>query len=159
MTDQWAKSQKPGSLAAISIRPLAMTDYAAIATLLQGTSGVTFKAADDYAATERYLLRNPGLSFVAVVDGAIVGLVMAGHDGRRGYLQHLVVQPQHRGRGLARQLVDRCLTALAQVGIAKTHLFVLQDNEDAHGFWRSLGWQVRDDVVMYSYNRSSNPNI
>ncbi|MGH8017201.1 MAG: GNAT family N-acetyltransferase [Opitutaceae bacterium] len=60
----------------------------------------------------RYLRRNPGLSFVAEVDGQIVGYAMAGDDGRRGYLQHVAVDVAYRRRGIAQTLISRCLAAL-----------------------------------------------
>lgn len=61
--------------------------------LFRKTPGVTFRQADSKEAAKRYLERNPGLSFAAVADNEIIGCVMCGHDGPRGYLQHLVVKP------------------------------------------------------------------
>lgn len=141
------------------IREMVITDHPAMVKLLQETPGVTFKAADSYDATKRYLERNPGLSFVATLETSIVGMIMAGHDGRRGYLQHLLVVPGHRNQGIGKALVNTCLQALAQQGIHKTHLFVLKENTAAHRFWKHYGCQLRNDVLMYSYNCSDNPQI
>jgi len=120
---------------------------------------MTFREADSLEATKRYLERNPDLSFIAVEGEQIVGFIMAGHDGRRGYLQHLFVLPAYRGRGIATALVKSTLDALSQVGIYKSHLFVMRDNTLANAFWKSQGCTYRDEIHMYSFNTSNNPNI
>ena len=143
----------------MKIRPLSITDYDVVTSLFQGTEGLTFREADSKQATQRYLERNPGLSFVAIVENEIIGCVMAGHDGRRGYLQHLVVLPPYRSKGIARELVSAALSALSEIGIHKTHCFAFVDNALAHRFWKQMGWERRDQTVMYSYNMSDDPNI
>jgi ribosomal protein S18 acetylase RimI-like enzyme len=80
---------------------MSIGDYDSVTAMMKKTDGVTFRDADSREATQRYLLRNPGLSFVALEGEHIVGCIMSGHDGRRGYLQHLVVLPTHRKRGIA----------------------------------------------------------
>jgi ribosomal protein S18 acetylase RimI-like enzyme len=104
------------------------------------------------------LERNPGLSFVAVVDRVIVGCVMCGHDGRRGYLQHLAVSEPHRRLGIGTALVEACLAKLESLGIRKTHIDVLAENRQAHDFWRSRGWQKRDDIVKFSFVKGPDAN-
>jgi ribosomal protein S18 acetylase RimI-like enzyme len=126
--------------------------------LLTATSGVRLRDADSREATTRYLERNPGLSFVALVDGAVVGCVMCGHDGRRGYLQHLAVSPRHRLQGIGSALVEACLTELETLGIVKTHIDVLIENQQAHDFWRRHGWHKRDDIFRYSFLKSHGTN-
>jgi len=88
---------------------MTMADYDAVIELMKATPGVSFRDADSRDATARYLERNPGLSFVAEKGDRLVGCVMCGHDGRRGYLQHLAVLPEHRRQGIASALVERCL--------------------------------------------------
>ena len=143
----------------MKIRELTIDDYDFIVDLFRQTPGVTFREADSREATQRYLKRNPGLSFVAVGDNEIIGCVMCGYDGRRGYLQHLVVKPEFRRRGIGEKLFRRCIDALKEIGIYKTHIFVLKNNDSAHEFWVKRGWQIRDDITMYSYNTSSNKNV
>lgn len=87
-----------------------------------------------------------------------MGAVLAGTDGRRGYLQHLAVASTHRGRGLGRALVERVIEALGAVGIAKCHLMVRRDHEPALAFWRHLGWTDRDDVALMSHLDSGSTN-
>lgn len=141
-----------------TLRALTAHDYDAVLDLWSRTPGVTVRDADSRASTERYLARNPGLSFVAVHEGAVVGCVLAGHDGRRGYLQHLVVLPAFRRRGLGRALVERSLAALAAEGIAKSHVDVLATNELGLDWWARHGWQRREDLVRFSHTRGGAPN-
>jgi len=141
------------------MRTMQITDYDQVATLFRETEGVTFREADSYEATAQYLARNPGLSFVALQDEEIIACVMSGHDGRRGYLQHLIVKPAYRRHGIAKTLVSKVLTALRQHHIYKTHCFAFCSNTTAQDFWISEGWELREDVLMYSYNTSGHPNI
>lgn len=133
-------------------------DYDAVIGLLNATSGVRLREADSHEATARYLERNPGLSFVAIVDGDIAGCVMCGHDGRRGYLQHLAVSQKQRRLGIGSALVEACLTKLESLGILKTHIDVLVENQQAHDFWRHRGWQKRDDIFRFSFVMSHDTN-
>jgi ribosomal protein S18 acetylase RimI-like enzyme len=135
------------------IQPMTPDDHADFAAMMLRTPGVVLRTADGYAPTQRYLERNPGLSFVArpAERNGIVGCAMAGHDGRRGYLQHVMVDPDYRHLGLARAMVERCLAALLEAGIEKVHLDTLADNHEAHRFWRHLGWaDRRDEIVKFS---------
>ena len=101
---------------------------------------------------ERYLERNRGLSFVACDGDRVIGAVLCGTDGRRGYLQHLAVAAAHRRRGIGRRLVTCALASLVAQGIMKCHLMVLPGNADARAFWQSAGWEERRDVLLLSYN-------
>jgi ribosomal protein S18 acetylase RimI-like enzyme len=133
-------------------------DYDDFIALMKNTDGVTFRDADSRESTQRYLLRNPGLSFVALEGKHVVGCIMSGHDGRRGYLQHLVVLPTHRKRGIASRLVESCLDGLARLGIQKSHIDVLQENHSAHAYWEARGWKLRTDIRRYSFVRSGSDN-
>lgn len=141
------------------IREMMIADYDALLELLRTTPGVTLRDADSRDATQIYLRRNPGLSFVALDGGKIIGCVMCGHDGRRGYLQHLVVKPEFRNRGFGKNLFMACVDALQRVGIAKTHIFVLKSNLLANRFWSGQGWMLREDLNLYSYNSSGRENV
>lgn len=143
----------------MQIRAMTIDDHDTLLQLLTETPGVTLREADSRKATASYLERNTGLSFVAICDDSIVGCIMSGHDGRRGYLQHLVVEPQFRRQGIGEKLVQSCLDALAQEGILKTHLFVFKDNDLGNSFWTDKGWILRDEINMYSFNDSVHENI
>lgn len=141
-----------------TIRTMAMEDYDAVIDLMKQTPGVSIRDADSREAVGRYLERNPGLSFVACAGETVVGCLMSGHDGRRGYLQHLVVRVEYRRQGLGGALVKHCIDALAALGIEKYHLDVLKDNHDAAGYWTRQGWMLRTDIDRYSLIRGNNPN-
>ncbi|MCF5585973.1 GNAT family N-acetyltransferase, partial [Pseudomonas syringae] len=111
----------------ITIRTMTMDDYDAVIQLMSSTPGISIRDADSRESTARYLERNPGMSFVAEAEGVLCGCVMCGHDGRRGYLQHLIVLPEYRRRGIAHELVERCLECLDALGIYKCHLDVMKN--------------------------------
>ena len=142
----------------VTIRPMGIEDYDAVTDLMRRTPGVSFRDADSRESTRRYLERNPGLSFVAEAGGRTVGCIMSGHDGRRGYLQHLVVLPEHRRQGIANALVEHCLAALAVLGIVKSHVDVFRTNDLAHAFWTGQGWKLRTDIDRFSFIRGGSEN-
>lgn len=130
------------------IRAMTPADYDAVIALWLATPGIGLSGADDREPITAYLARNPGLSLVAVRGGALVGAVLCGHDGRRGYVHHLAVSPSERGRGLGRALADRCLAGLGALGIAKASIVVFAANAEGQAFWRATGWTARDDLLV-----------
>ncbi|MCG9544062.1 GNAT family N-acetyltransferase [Vibrio sp. Isolate33] len=143
----------------VKIREMLIEDYESVINLWCQTEGMSIRDADSKESIASYLERNAGLSFVAESNDTIVGAVLVGTDGRRGYLQHLAVDTNFRGQKLGCQLVSEAVNALAGLGIPKTHLFVYNDNINAQQFYEKLGWFPRDEVRMYSYNSSSNNNV
>jgi ribosomal protein S18 acetylase RimI-like enzyme len=142
----------------LEISEMTIADYDAVHALLSSTPGVALRSADSRESTERYLKRNPGLNFVARSEDQIVGCAMCGHDGRRGYLQHVVVDTAYRRRGVATTLVRRCAAALGAEGIDKIHLDVIAGNHLAQSYWTYLGWKRRDDIVRFSFTASTDSN-
>ena len=142
----------------MEIREMAIADYERVIELMHDTPGVKVRSADSRQAVERYLARNPGLSFVALKNNEIIGCAMCGHDGRRGYLQHVLVLPEYRRQGIASKLVDRCLSQLENIGIFKSYVDVVVDNDLARKYWNNRGWTKRDDIIRYSFNRSQDAN-
>ncbi len=136
----------------MEIRPFQMEDYPAVMALWRATQGIGLSSADEPAAIAAYLERNPGLSFVAWVEGRLAGAVLCGSDGRRGYLHHLAVAPEFRRQGIGAALVERCLAGLKAAGIGKCHLFVFHQNAEAQAFWKRTGWKLRSDLVIMSHD-------
>jgi ribosomal protein S18 acetylase RimI-like enzyme len=134
----------------VMIQEMTIADYDEVRSLWQESEGIELSGADSRSSIARFLERNPGLSFVARVDGQLVGAVLCGHDGRRGYIDHLAVCASHRRQGIGRMLASRCVYHLIQNGIQKWHLFVREDNREAIAFWRHLGWQQRVELVTMS---------
>jgi ribosomal protein S18 acetylase RimI-like enzyme len=132
------------------IRNFTSADYAAAMALWQATPGVGLSDADRREPIERFLARNPGLSFVACAGSELVGTVLCGHDGRRGLIHHLVAAAGHRRQGLGRELLNSALRALRREGIDKCHLLVFQSNADGLAFWRSVSATERTELVLLS---------
>jgi ribosomal protein S18 acetylase RimI-like enzyme len=137
---------------------MTIDDYDAVVALWRSCEGLSIRDADSRAGVERYLSRNPGLSFVAERGARIVGSIMAGYDGKRGYIQHLAVDASARRQGVASRLVALSVDALKAEGIEKSHVHVLKDNESGRAYWSGLGWKQRSEVVMYSFINGDNDN-
>lgn len=132
-------------------RELTINDYNEVYALWHSCQGIGLHSdADNEYALRMYLSCNTGSSFVALERGKIVGAVLCGHDGRRGYLHHLSVCAEQRRKGIATALVERAIDCLRQKGIRKCNGFVFADNLNALQFWQTLGWATRDDLKVVS---------
>lgn len=134
----------------IEYRVMALQDYQEALQLWRSCVGMGLSSADERPQIAKFLRRNPGLSFVARDSGKLVGTVLCGHDGRRGYLYHAAVDAGYRRLGIGQALVDRALAALEQAGIQKCHIFVYGENQDGLLFWEKTGWAMRDELVILS---------
>lgn len=125
------------------------TDYSAVRALWQSSAGVGLDESDEPEPWKRYLQRNEGLSLVAVDEhGEVVGAVMCGHDGRRGYLSHLAVAQHVQRQGIGRLIVLACLNRLAELGVLRCNVRVFAHNHGGTEFWRRLGFNPRDDLAI-----------
>lgn len=132
----------------MSIRKMTIADYEAVYALWLSCKGMGLNNLDDSReGIERYLKRNPETCFVTEENGKTVGVIIAGNDGRRGYIYHTAVSPEHRRKGIARALVDTALKALQGLGINKTALVVFERNAEGNAFWESVGFTSRNDLV------------
>ena len=133
----------------MTISEMKAEDYDEVAALWQATEGIGLDDdTDTREGVTRYLARNPRLSFVTRQEGQIVGAVLCGHDGRRGYLHHLAVAPVHRRQGIGRALVEVCLAGLGSIGIPKCNIFLYANNESGEAFWKNNGWNERSDLKV-----------
>jgi putative acetyltransferase len=112
---------------------------------------------DTRHAIAAYLRRNPRFSFVAEKKGRLIGAVLCGHDGRRGYLHHLAVARQHRQKGIGRQLVNACLAKLRQAGIQRCNIFIFANNAAGIQFWVHQGWKTRTELRVMQIPLNDNP--
>ncbi|MDO4830379.1 MAG: GNAT family N-acetyltransferase [Clostridia bacterium] len=135
----------------MTIRPMTKDDYDEVYEMWQTTSKRALSNADSREQIERYLDRNKGMSQVAVIDGKIVGTVLAGHDGRRGFIHHMAVMPQYRRKHIGHSLANKAIEKITAEGIDKTHIFCYQNNETGQDFWSDFGFKKRDDVFVYSF--------
>ena len=133
-----------------AIFPFNIESYENVFALWKRCEGVGLSDADTRKSIQAYLDRNPGMSFVATVDGSTVGSILGGHDGRRGYIHHLAVDTTWRRQGIARRLVETCLRALEEAGMQKAHIFIFDSNANGIAFWKSVGWTHRSDISVMS---------
>ncbi len=136
----------------MQIRPMTIGDYDEVFAMWQITSRRALSKADERGQIERYLKRNEGMSQVAVTDGKIVGTVLAGHDGRRGFIHHMAVLPEYRRRHIGRKLAEKAIEKITADGIDKTHIFCYRTNEAGQKFWSDFGFEKRGDIYIFSYN-------
>lgn len=135
----------------IVIREMTIEDYAQVIQLWSNTEGIGLSDADTQENIKKFLERNDGLSFIAQKDNKqIVGTILCGHDGKRGYLHHVAVNLGYRKKGIASRLVENCLAKLKEEGISKCHLFVFTTNQQGMEFWRHIGFHKRSDISIFS---------
>lgn len=131
---------------AVTLRTFRIGDYAEVIRLWRRTEGVGLNESDTRPAIASFLRRNPGLSFVALQQGKIIGAVLCGHDGRRGYLHHLAVAKRYRNQGVGLRLVESCLAKLRAADIHKCNIFVYAGHTAGMSFWKHNGWKLRADL-------------
>jgi len=131
------------------VRDMSETDYDALVELWSLFPGNTMTGADGPEGFREFLARNGRFCYAAEEEGRVVGSVMAGTDGRRGYVYHLAVDPGRQGQGLGRMLMERAEQSLREAGIEKAHLFIYADNP-AIDFYIRVGWHLREDIEVMS---------
>lgn len=132
----------------MDIRIMTIDDYDAVYALWLSCAGMGLNDLDDSReGIKRFLDRNPETCFTAVENGKVIGVIIAGNDGRRGYIYHTAVSPEHRRRGIAAALVEQVMAALKKCGINKAALVVFDRNENGNAFWEKQGFTRRTDLV------------
>ena len=132
----------------MNIRLMRIDDYEQVYELWMSCAGMGLNNLDDSKeGIVKFLKRNPDTCFVADVENVIVGAILVGNDGRRGYIYHTAVNPQYRNQGIAKNLVDTSVTALQKIGINKAALVAFDRNEAGNDFWDKMGFTVRNDLV------------
>lgn len=137
----------------MDFRVMTIADYDGVYQLWLNTPGMGLNTTDDSReGIAKYLKRNPATCFVAEHEGRLAGVIMAGHDGRRGYIHHTAVLPEFRNQGVARRLVGLAMAALDAEGINKVALVAFRKNETGNGFWENMGFSERTDLVYRNKN-------
>ena len=136
----------------IAIRHVTIDDYDEIYELWNSTeqSRRALNPVDDSReGIGRYLKRNPTTCFLAYPEEDprhVIGVILTGHDGRRGIIHHMCIHPEHRRQGIARVLLRNAEEALRAEGITKVFGLVFKDNETANRFWESQGYTLRTNL-------------
>ncbi len=131
----------------MEITQMQMNDYQGVYDLWISTPGMGLNDIDDsFEGIQTYLKRNPTTCFVAKENDCIYGVILSGHDGRRGYIHHTAVAISKRKQGIGKALVEHALYALKEEGISKVALVAFKRNEIGNAFWESMGFNVREDL-------------
>ena len=133
------------------IKKMTIDDYEKLFEMWQSTPNMGLRSLDDSKeGISFFLKRNPNTNFVAYDDNKLIGAILSGHDGRRGYIYHTVVLPEYRRQGIATNLVDMAVKALQEEGITRVCLNVMETNEQGKKFWIDRGWEKKDFLGFYS---------
>jgi ribosomal protein S18 acetylase RimI-like enzyme len=130
------------------IRPYQDTDEQAVIALWSEVLPDSAPHNDPATALRKKREFERDLFFVAVVDEAVVGTVMGGYDGHRGWVYSVAVGPRHRRQGIGAALVRRLETALGERGCLKVNLQVRASNAEVIAFYEKLGYGVEERVSM-----------
>jgi ribosomal protein S18 acetylase RimI-like enzyme len=131
---------------------MTIADYDETIELWKNSPGIALSQADSKQNIAHFIARNPGLGYIARDGKKLVGAVLCGNDGRRGYLYHLAVAKEYHHLGIGKALTEKVLNALKDQGIQKCHIFVIADNLEGLRFWQKTGWKKRDDIFVMSFN-------
>ncbi len=135
------------------VRKMELGDYEKVYNLWAHTAGMGLNTTDDSKeGIAKYLARNPNTCFVAEDGGELAGVIISGHDGRRGFIYHTAVKEEFRRQGIGQELVSSALAALEQEGIHKVALVAFGKNKTGNLFWEKAGFTVRDDLVYRNKN-------
>ncbi len=136
----------------MKIRSMTIDDYDNVKALWLKIKGFAIRSIDDSKqGIERFLVRNPGISVVAIEDEHIVGAILCGHDGRRGCLYHVCVDPDYRRRGIGKAMVGMAMRSLQSEGVNKVSLIAFTKNDIGNAFWKEIGWTKREDLNYYDF--------
>ena len=127
---------------------MTIQDYDGVLHLWLATLGMGLNNLDDSReGIKTYLARNPDTCFVAMKAECVIGSILSGHDGRRGYIYHMAVAVIERNHGTGIALLDAALAALGNAGITKVALVVFSHNISGNSFWEKRGFTQRGDIV------------
>ena len=125
------------------VRKMLISDYCSVYNLWLSTPGMGLNDNDDSeAGIEKFLLRNPNTCFVSEKDGEIIGVILSGHDGRRGLIYHLAVKVSERAHGVGSALLEQVIEALRSEGIVKVYVIVFKNNVTGNAFWEKRGFTI-----------------
>lgn len=132
----------------MKLRKMVYQDYDEVYQLWLSCKGMGLNNLDDSKeGILQFLKRNPKTCFVAIEDSKVVGTIIVGNDGRRGYIYHTAVHPDYRHQHIATKMIDKALQALQKLSIHKVALVVFAKNENGNIFWEKLGFTTRSDII------------
>ena len=133
----------------LTFRPFTVTDYEAV-TGLWHRAGIKLTLSDSRHEIARMLDRNPDTCFLASCGDAIIGVVMGSWDGRRGFVHHLAVEPASQRSGVGSAIMAELERRFRVMGVVKMSFLIEQDNTAVVAFYRKLGYELREDLIVMS---------
>ena len=115
-------------------------------------SGIELTTSDEYSELLRMIRRNPDYCFVLEVENELIGAVLGGYDGRRGWIHHLAVHPAHQKKGYGKLLLNEVIDSFERDKIVKIKLEVLESNNKVIEFYKMQGWDLRSEITTMSMN-------
>lgn len=136
----------------MKLSKLTVEDYDRAAAFWKETAGLGTVCIESREQFATFLQRNPGLSFKLADQEAIVGTVLCGHDGTRGYLHHIALALPYRGQGMSKMLVDKSLEELRSTGIRRCHFFIDPMNGEGERMLPTLEWTEERGVKVFTHD-------
>jgi len=137
----------------MEIRKMTIADYEPVYRLWTNTDGMGLRSIDDSReGIEKFLNKNPNTNFVAENDGDVIGVILSGNDGRRGFIYHTAVSTSHRGQKIGKVLLNNVYAAMKAEGINKMGLLIYTNNDNGNAFWLAQDWVNRSDLYYYDKN-------
>ncbi|MFX1571642.1 MAG: GNAT family N-acetyltransferase [Promethearchaeota archaeon] len=119
-------------------------------------AGINVGSSDTRQEINKMLQRNPNLFLIGKLHKKVICVVIGGFDGRRGYVHHLAVDPDHQKKGYGKKIMDELIERFRIIGAHKIHLFIEKYNQEVVSFYQNLGWEIRDDLIMMSFIPNKN---
>ena len=134
----------------MKIQTFSMVFYDKVIQLWRN-AGLGVSSSDSKGEVEKMLNRNPDLFLIGTLKDKVVAVVMGAFDGRRGYVHHLAIDPTYQRQGYGAKIMTKLNETFRQKGIHKIHLFIEKHNKEVIDFYKNLGWEIREDLIMMSF--------
>ena len=134
----------------VDIRIMEATDIPACIELWKNMKGLSIRGSDNIRDLSDHVKINPKHNFVATSGAHLIGTVLGGFDGRRGYIYHLAVHEHFRKQNIGKELMERCFDSFKAIKVSKCHMMVLKDNTEAMEFYKKIGCEPRNEILVFS---------
>ena len=114
-------------------------------------SGIEVSSSDTRDEIAKMLKRNPDLILIGKENEKVIAVVMGAFDGRRGYVHHLAIDPDYQKKNYGKKMMAKLIDKFHIKKVHKVHLFIEKSTKEVVDFYRKLGWEVRDDLIMMSF--------
>lgn len=114
-------------------------------------SGIEVGSSDTCEEISKIRKRNPNLFLIGKENEKIIAVVMGAFDGRRGYVHHLAIDPDYQKKRYGKMMIDELIERFRKKKVHKVHLLIEKSNKEVVDFYRKLGWEVRNDLIMMSF--------